>query len=241
MLFDLVSNQGDFKRVTMLTYGFAKSGKTTLNHAFGKLFDKPPLLIMTEDGLGSLEAHAVRITNWAGYSKLVKGLDLKKKELHEQYSCLVVDLVNEVEQMCTNYVCKLHNVESLGDVPHGKAWFIQGAQFRSGISELLALGLPVKFICHSKEKTMKDNRNQDVSYYEPDLGKQAKAYILGKCDVIGFIEPTKPDGSSVISFNSHLAPDTGSRFPQISKAYTMDHRDLSNTLIAIEKDFKNEN
>jgi hypothetical protein len=238
MLFDLVSNQGDFRQVTMLTYGFAKSGKTTLNHSFGKLCDKPPLLIMTEDGLGSLTAYAVRITSWAGYQRLLVKLNTNKAKLLEEHSCIIVDLIGELEQFCTNYICKTNNVESLGEIGHGKGWFLQGAAFRTGISDLLGIGLPVKFIAHAKEKSMKDN--DKVSFYEPDLGKQAKSYILGKCDVIGFIEPSKHDGTNLISFNSAYAPDTGSRFPQIAKAYPMDHRDLSNTLLAIEKDFKNE-
>jgi len=239
MLFDLVNDDTEFKSINTLTYGYPKSGKTTLNHAYGKLFDKPPLMIMTEKGLGRLKAHVAYITSWSGYQTFVQNLQINKKKVLEEYSCFVVDLIGELDLFCTMYVCKFYKIESLADLNHGKGYFLQAQQFKFGLTQLFSFGLPVKFIAHAKEKTVKEG-NKEVVYIEPDISKQARNYILGKCDAIGFIEPTRPDGSSVISFNSQYSSDTGSRFPQITKSYAMDHSDLSNTLKSIEKDFSHE-
>jgi hypothetical protein len=236
MLFEKKSGAKHYADLTTLTFGFAKSGKTSLHVAYEKISEKPPLLIMTEDGLGSLEAYIVRVTTWNGFVKLLDKLDREKNQLIEQYGCLVVDLVGEIDAMAAQYVCEVNGKESLDEIGHGKGYFLQASLFKQAIQNILSLGLPVKFIAHAKDKRV-GNAGDGATLFEPDISKQAKQYILGKCDAIGFIEPSNNKGDNYLNFNSPLAPDTGSRFPQLIKSFKLNHSDLSKTLLDIDAAF----
>jgi len=237
MLFDRLCSAKEFNSLTTLVFGFAKSGKTSLHHSYEKLMQKPPLFFLTEDGLGSLSAFGVRITKWEGFQKLISKCQRDNKTLKDEFGCIVVDLIGELDSMCMHYICRINGKESLGEIAHGKGYYMHSQIFKQGILDLLALGLPVKFIAHAKEKSF-GQQVDGITLYEPDISKQSRHFILGKCDSIGFIEPSKSNGSNALSFNSSNAPDTGSRFPQIIKSYILNHSDLSESLGEISKCFK---
>lgn len=239
MLFEKVKGNKYFRDLTTIVFGFAKSGKTTLHSCYENISEKPPLLIMTEDGLGPLEAYAIRITSWNGFIKLLTKLSREQDKLKEEYSCIVIDLIGELDAMAMQYICKINDKESIGEIPHGGGYHLHAHSFKQAISELLALGLPIKFIAHAKEKRLgKDSGGSTV--FEPDMSKQGRQFILGKCDAIGFIEPSDSKGNNYLNFNSPLAPDTGSRFNQLIKSFKLDHSDLSLTLLDIDRAFSNE-
>jgi len=236
MLFERQEAVKSFQELTTLVLGFAKSGKTTLHACYEQIMSKPPLFLMTEDGLGILSAYAVRISKWEGFQKLLAKLQRDNKTLKEEFGCIIVDLIGELDAMCMQYVCKINGKESLGEIAHGKGYYIHAITFKQAVQDILALGLSVKFISHAKEKSF-GSSGEGTTLYEPDISKQARQFVLGKCDAIGFIEPTKSTGDNYINFNSQFAPDTGSRFPNIVKSFRLNHNDLSQTLLEIDTEF----
>src|SRR5690606_16029843 len=109
-------------------YGIPKSGKTTLASHF-YVDKKPPAFIMTEDGEGDLPLMKKRVSSWESFAKLVKWAEDNREGLKAEHSCFVIDLISDLDAMCTQHLCDEQNVQSLGDLPHGQGWAYKKAEF----------------------------------------------------------------------------------------------------------------
>ena len=46
--------------------------------------------------------------------------ELKKPEVREMYSVLIIDTIDLAAKYCSKYICSTNDVQELGDIPHGK-------------------------------------------------------------------------------------------------------------------------
>lgn len=235
-LFPQMEKQADFAKLNKLIYGFPKTGKSTFASLMKDKEGKPPAFITTEDGHGALAVNARRVTSWDGFLRLVAGIKAEEAGIKSQFSCFVIDLVSDLDEMCASFVCKQHNVKSLGDLEHGKGWFIHKTQFRAALNELSGV-LPVSYICHSVEKEVNWN-NEKIKVQSPDLGKQCLAFVNGKVDLIMWIAPanSKKEYPELIMKNTTTCL-AGSRFPQLVRNFTFKPDKLEDTYLEISKIF----
>jgi hypothetical protein len=237
LLFPKTIKKKSFTLTNLLLYGFPKIGKTTV--ASGFIFEnKCPLFIMTEDGESTLEISKARIKDWSGFIKLIDLLEQKTKEIKEQYSCFVVDLVSDLDIWCAEWVAKQNQVSHISDLAFGKGFAQHGDEFRKQSTRLMAL-LPCVFIAHSAEKEI-NIQGTVVKVQAPNLSKRVFEQLNGKVDTIAFIKPQAGDKESAIVIQPSTLALTGSRYPQLIGEHTFDGKEASKVFKKLEKLFKEE-
>lgn len=235
-LFPQQEKQTDFAKLNKLIYGFPKTGKSTFASLMKDKEGKPPAFIATEDGHGALAVNARRVTSWDGFLRLVEGVKKEEAAIKAEFSCFVIDLVSDLDEMAASFICKQNNVKSLADLPHGKGWSLHKTVFRAAMNELNGV-LPVNYICHSIEKEIMWN-NELLKTQYPDLGKQCLAYVNGKVDVIMWIAPanSKKTYPEIIMKNTTTCV-AGSRFPQLVRNFVFKPESLAETYQEMSKVF----
>jgi hypothetical protein len=216
-MFPITQTKTEFALTHKLIYAWPKVGKTTLA-AQQKVGSKIPLFIMTEDGEGTLNLAKARVKDWKHFTKLVELLEKQAEKVKETYSCLVIDLISDLDQWCQESIAKDNNVKHVSDLSYGKGFNLAKEEFRSQLSKLMAL-LPVTFIAHSGEKDVIVN-GETIKVQKPQLSTGAYDFVNGKVDTIMYISPanSKKDQSEVVIQGSKMAI-CGSRFPQINDVF----------------------
>lgn len=233
-MFPVEGPETEFSALNKLIYGLPKTGKTTLASLFIDSKGRKPAFIATEKGHGALTVSVIRVTSWLGFTKLVLDLKQNAKQLQDEHSCFVIDLISDLDELCAQYICEKNHVASLGDLDHGKGWFMHKQSFRSQVNALLGI-LPCVFICHTESR--EDPKSKAIRQ-EPAMGKQCAAFINGKVDIIMWIQPS-PDPKSLpnVIIRPTLSLNAGSRYPHLIREYPYDPKCPAATVAHIQKVF----
>lgn len=221
MLFPENKINADFARCHKLIYGYPKSGKTTLAAQMVDQQGRKPNFIMTEEGASSQNVHAIRVTSWDGFKRLVTHLENNKATLAQEASTIVIDILGDLDTWASSYVAQQKRVEYVGDLEHGKGWKLLKDTLQIELSRLLALA-PVTFVCHTAEKEI-DVNGEKVKTQAPSLSKACLEYVNGKVDAIIWIDPaTTTKGYSQLSLVPTKAAIAGCRQTACNKLYPYD-------------------
>lgn len=239
MMFEKTKIQTDFSKLMKLIYGVPKSGKTSLAACQTDKTGKPPLFIATEDGHNALEVYCQRVTSWEGFKKLVDLLVKETKTVREQHSCLIVDLVSDLDNWCGEFVAKKFGKAHIADLDYGKGFSLQKQEFQTVIRQLFEV-LPITFVCHGAEKEMMWN-GEKIKTQAPSLSKGCLEYINGKVDVIMWMSPANTRKMSPeVSMKNTTTSIAGTRYRQLARNFVLDVNDPSKTYGEIQKVFANE-
>ena len=94
------------------------------------------------------------VQSWGEVKQVLR--DLKRPEVKEVYSTIVVDTVDIASQLCEKYMCNQLGIENIGDGGWAtNGWAKYKKEFEDTFRSLTQLGYAVLFISHDKEKTIK--------------------------------------------------------------------------------------
>lgn len=181
----------DLSGYILMIYGEPKIGKTT----FGASFPNS-LLLAFERGYNSIPGvMAIDITSWAEFKKVVR--ELKKKEVKEVYSTLVVDTSDISAEQCQKYICRQLGIENIGDGGWtNNGWDKYKKEFEETFRSLSQLGYAIVFISHDKEKSIKPQNGEEYQQIGSSMQSSALKIIENMCDIIAYAHSKKmPDGS----------------------------------------------
>lgn len=179
----------DLHENMILWYGVPKIGKST----FGSEFPKA-LFLLTEDGAKHLHVKAWRIRNWMEFCAKV---DTIEKNLGScPFQNIIIDTVDNLSDMCVEFVCRKQGIEDLTDAGYGKGFAFFSREFKKQVNRLIKLGLGVCFISHAEQKSVKADSITNpyaatkadsegmVEITVPTMDKRVRKYILGLVDMI---------------------------------------------------------
>jgi hypothetical protein len=237
LLFPKTTKKKSFSQTNSLLYGFPKSGKTQFGSKI--TFDgKEPLFIMTEDGEGIHEISKARVKDWSSFCKLVDLLESKAKEVKDQYCCLVIDLVSDLDVWAAEWVAKANQVTHISDLSFGKGFNLHKEEFRKQVTRLMAI-LPCLFIAHTSEKEV-NIQGTPVKVQAPTLSGRALEFINGKVDTIMFIKPASGEREGSIVIQPSTLAMTGSRYPQLIGEHAYSGKDADLVFKKLEALFNKE-
>lgn len=237
LIFKKTKKTKTFAQLHKLIFGFPKTGKTTF--CANIIHDnKEPLFISTEDGQGILQIYNQRVYNWEGFKNVVKYIINKQEEVKKTFSCIVFDLVSDLDIFCEKYICDKYSVSSLSDLHYGKGTALFSAELRSNIQPLYDI-MPCVFITHAKEKEF-SYQGEKEKIQAPTLSRRAFDYVNDKVDCTGFIIPaTKDKETPYITFKPSKMAVAGTRYPFLLETnFPLNYKDMKSSYKEIDNYFK---
>lgn len=241
LVFTKTELHNDFSKLNKIIYGFPKSGKTTFASKI-IVNGKEPLFITTEQGHNAISVYAQSVlsddgNDWEKFIKVRDYIISNANDIREQHSCIVIDLISDLDDMCTTYILKKNKVKSLADLEWGKGWSLQQTEFQSGINPLFRI-CSIVFITHTKERELSYNGDK-IRTQSPTLSSRAFDFINGKVDIIGFIVPANNKREKpTLTFRPSTMAIAGSRFSFMTTDFILDYEDMQGSYNKINDFFQ---
>ena len=208
-------------------YGAAKVGKTSLGAEMPK-----PLLLAFEKGYNALAGIVAQdISSWSEMRQVLK--ELKKPEVKEIYSTIIIDTVDIAATYCEKFVCGQNSVNAIGEIPYGQGWNLLKKEFEEVFRAITQAGYAVYFISHDKEGIFKTKEGIEFSIIRPSISDTYNNIIKNMADIFGYMYIDNTDGVSkrrirLRSQDGSIA--CGCRFKYIAEDIGADYTDLVKAL-----------
>lgn len=193
-----------------------------------------PLILAAEVGYRAIPgAMAVDITSWGEVRQIVR--ELKKPEVKQVYSSLIVDTVDILSDLCQKYICNQLGISTMGEGGWANnSWSLYKKEFEETFRTLSQLGYAIIFLSHDKEKTIKLENGVEYQQIGASVQSSALAIIENMSDIIGYAHPkVSANGSTerVLTLRSlDNSVRCGCRFSRIAPEIPFSYEALSNAL-----------
>ena len=162
-----INKEIDLSPKIFLIWGESMSGKTYLARQFPN-----PLIINTDGNAKKVDTPSVEISK---FTEFIEVIDALEKEQHD-YKTVIIDLVDDIEIMLTNYICEQSKVEALADIGFGK--FNQ--VWKNLMMKLSQMPYNIIFISHLMNSTDENDNPIQV----PSLPQKQLNACQGRCDLV---------------------------------------------------------
>jgi len=226
----------DLRGKFVCLYSLPKVGKTSLACQFPK-----NLLCGFEHGWNAISgAMAVDIKKWTDFKLILR--QLEKPEAQEKYNTITIDTVGIAWDLCEQYVCAQHGVQTIADIPWGGGYTAAKREFETCLRKITQLGYGLVVIAHVEKRIEKRADDSEVEILGPAIPKRAYDIVNQLVDIIGYIDITwDEDGNAERWLYTRKTPTVmaGSRFKYLAPKIKFGYQELVDAIIeAIEKSEK---
>ena len=232
-LLDIVPNKvsRDLSGYITYIYGPGGAGKTTFGASC-----KKPLLLAFELGYKALPGvMAQPVQTWGEVKQVLR--DLKRPEVKEVFSTIVVDTVDIASQLCEKYMCNQLGIENIGDggwTTNG--WAKAKKEWEQTWRAFTMEGYAVVFISHSKDKVFKRKDGTEYNQIVPSCPTAYEEIIKNMVDIMGYINIDNGQRKLILR-SADDSVDCKSRFKMIAPEIVFGYDELVNALNeAIDKE-----
>lgn len=212
-------------------YGPGGAGKTTFGVATPK-----PLLLAFERGYNALPGVLAQdITSWGELKQVVR--ELKKPEVKETFSTIIIDTVDIASQLCEKYLCSQLGIENIGD----GGWSVNGwakvkREWETTFRSITMEGYALVFISHAKDKTFTRKDGSTYNQIVPSCSTAYNEIIKNMVDIMGYIDVDNGVRKLILR-SSDDSVDCKCRFKEIAPEITFGYKNLVDALNeAIDKE-----
>ncbi len=212
-------------------YGPGGAGKTTFGASC-----KKPLLLAFELGYKALPGvMAQPVQSWGEVKQVLR--DLKRPEVKEVYSTIVVDTVHIASQLCEKYMCNQLGIENIGDGGWAtNGWAKAKKEWEQTWRAFTMEGYAVVFISHSKDKVFKKKDGTEYNQITPSCSTAYEEIIKNMVDIMGYIEIDNGQRKLILR-SADDSVDCKSRFKMIAPEIPFGYNELVDALNeAIDKE-----
>jgi len=213
----------DLKGKYILVYGKPKTGKTTLASRFPK-----NLLVAFEKGYNAIDGiKAIDINKWADFKLVLR--QLEKKEAQEMYDTITIDTTTIAYEMCEQYICAQHGVQTVADIPWGQGYTATKKEFEKCLRKITMLGYGLVLISHIETRKEKLSDDNEIEILAPSMPKRCYEVVNQIVDIIGYISTEwDDDGNSTRWLYTRQTPTVmaGSRFKYLAPKIKLGYDEL---------------
>lgn len=205
-------------------YGPGGAGKTTFGASC-----KKPLLLAFELGYKALPGvMAQPVQSWGEVKQVLR--DLKRPEVKEVYSTIVVDTVDIASQLCEKYMCNQLGIENIGDGGWStNGWAKAKKEWEQTWRAFTMEGYAVVFISHSKDKVFKKKDGTEYNQITPSCSTAYEEIIKNMVDIMGYIEIDNGQRKLILR-SADDSVDCKSRFKMIAPEIPFGYNELVDAL-----------
>lgn len=209
---------GGLEGKIILIYGTNRTGKT-----LNAVKSKKPFVVGFERGLNAIPGIPFSpILTWRDWTDTVKQLTGPQKDrAKEMYNTIIVDTIDAMGDLASDYICQLKGINSIAEGNHGfGAWKDYAAEISKWIRTLTNSGYTVIFLGHEGTREQKDEKGVKYDKIYPRGEKRVVDPIADLADIICYAQP-QPINDKGDSVNSTLylvgtnSFHAGSRFKYI--------------------------
>lgn len=195
----------DFRDLTIMGFGSPGSGKTRFFAG-----DKDAIFASTEPGQDWVGSRVVPIRTWVTFKNLVLELSQRRKAGNIDCSGVIIDIVDNLYQMCLQDVCSksgvTHPNEKKGDF--GFLWSKITKEWTDWIRALMGI-TNIHFITHALKSTAEVANEhgllEEITHYGPTFsGSKPAQYLDGIVNAVGFFSKSK-DGHHILTFKQEAS------------------------------------
>lgn len=229
----------DLRGYSVFFYGAAKTGKTTISTQF-----PDSLLLAFEKGYNALPGIMVKdINSWNEFKKTLS--ELKDPQVQDTFKTIIIDTADNAYQYCEKYICNRESTptqsyETIGDIPFGKGYKLAQIEFDECIRKILQLNYGLILISHDIEKTVKNEKGEEVSKFVPTIDARGRLVCERTCDIIGYarqIDDEEHGKKTLLFMRGTPRFDAGSRFKYAPDYIEFTYDNLVNAIAeAIDKE-----
>ena len=209
-------------------YGAGKTGKTTLASQMDK-----SLLIAWERGYNAIPGiMAQDVKSWSEMKMILR--ELKKPEVQETFTCIVIDTIDIAAAACEKFVCSQAGVDTLGEIPWGQGWTKVKKELEETFRTITQCGYALFFISHAKDKIFKRENGTEYNQIVPTLSSSYNEIIKDMADIYAYAHQVRREDGQVevkLTLRSmDAAADTGCRFKYITPEIDFTYQALVDAL-----------
>lgn len=181
-------------------------GKTTLGTRVPK-----SLLLATEPGYKAIPgAMAQDINSWTDILQVAA--QLRKEEAKEKYKVIVIDTLDELVFLATQYLLQSQGVSDISDILWGKGYNMLEDMLRK-LFRQIQQDYGLILIAHDGRK--QDPDDDKVYYASLNFNKKVKRVVMGLLDILAYVETKRGSANSLMHFRDSELWEAKSRFPNI--------------------------
>lgn len=198
-------------------------GKTTLASKIPNA-----LLIATEPGYKAIPGIIAQdVNNWVDFLQVVS--QLRKPEAKERFKVIVIDTLDELVFLATQYLLKKENVSDISDIGWGKGYNMLEELLRKVFRQIQeSYGLIL--LAHDGRKSEKDENDKDTFYASLNFNRKVKRVVMGLLDILAYVETKRGDASSIMHFRDSEHWEAKSRFANIVDSCPFSYEDLAKAI-----------
>lgn len=214
-------------------FGAAKVGKTTLCSKFPKA-----LILAFERGYNALPGVMVQdITRWSEMKEVVR--ELKKPEVKETFSSIIIDTLDVAGSLCEKYVCNQLGIDTIGEGGWtNNGWSRYKKELEETFRTITQLGYALVFISHDKDKTFKRKDGTEYNQIVPTAQSSVNNIAKDMADIYAYARLDERTGErSLVIRSLDNSIDCGCRFKYMDAEIPLDYNALIKALnAAIDKE-----
>ena len=225
----------DLSGYNWLIYGQPKVGKSTFVSNFDDI-----LFIPTEPGLESLSVFKMptdksHISNWEEFIEIFTELKKAKIENKLKFKAVAIDTVDNLYDMCLEYVCRKNNMKHPSDGAFGAGWSLVSTEFKKAILALSNI-CKIVFISHNQEVETEIQKIK-IQRTQPTIsGGEKGRFVVGLVDFIVYItnDPNNRE-QRVAYFKGHDGLVAGDRTNKMKAMMPFDYKEIKKQFIGDTK------
>ena len=224
----------DLRGYSVFFYGEPKSGKTTTAAKFPEA-----LLLAFEKGYNAIPGIIAQpINSWSEFRQTLR--ELKKKEVKEKFSTIVIDTADIAYDYCTKYICDNakrpdggFGVDSISDIGYGKGYGMVSTEFDDCLRSIVQMDYGLVLISHATDKTFKNESGEEYNQIVPTLDKRATNIVSRMADIIGYSRIVKTEDNqdkTMLFLRGTSRYMAGSRFKYTPDYIEFNYKNLTDAI-----------
>lgn len=175
------------------------------------------------------------VNTWGEMKQVLR--ELKKQEVKDTFSTIIIDTVDLASVACEKYVCSQLGIENIGD----GGWSVNGwakvkREWEQTFREITMQGYAVVFISHSKDKVFTRKDGTTYNQIVPSCTNAYNEIIKNMVDIMGYIDVENGSRKLVLR-SADDTIDCKCRFSQIDPVIDFSYNSLVEALNkAIDKE-----
>lgn len=165
----------------IVLHGHEGIGKSTTANGFPAAY-----WLNLENSTYDFEPHMVQVPKT--YSELLDHLSALAEQQHS-FQTLIIDTLDKVEIMMTEFVCASNGWKSISDPDYGKGYGKRSAEFQNFWAHIKAVndrGIAIVIIAHTMITEIKDPILPTYDRHTINIYKTENAFIRREADLVGY-------------------------------------------------------